>query len=87
MLSYLTSWVENPRFTVWYRWTAGTVAVWDNRVTQHFVLNDFSEERRIQRVTVMGDCVEAAAVQPWPIYSRAGGVSDTSRHDDVLRKI
>lgn len=87
LLSYLTSWVANPRFTVRYRWTAGTVAMWDNRVTQHFVLNDFSEERRIQRVTVMGDRVEAAAPQPWPIYSRAGGVSDTSRHDDVLRKI
>ena len=46
----------------------GTIAIWDNRCTQHFVLNDFEGERVIQRVTVMGDQVEAAAqpiAQPW----------------------
>lgn len=84
LLGHLTSWVSNPRFTVRYRWTKGTVAMWDNRVTQHFVLNDFHEERVIQRVTVMGDRVEPAAPARWPAFSRAGGVSDTSRYDDVL---
>ncbi len=55
LLRYLTKWVSNPRFTVRYRWTEGTIAMWDNRCTQHFVLNDFVGERIIQRVTVMGD--------------------------------
>ena len=32
--------------------------MWDNRCTQHFVLNDFEEERIIERVTVMGDEVK-----------------------------
>jgi len=85
LLNHLTGWVSNPRFTVRYRWAPGTVAMWDNRVTQHFVLNDFNEERRIQRVTVMGDQVEAAADSPWPAYEKAGGVSDTNRHDEILR--
>ncbi|MBW2282358.1 MAG: TauD/TfdA family dioxygenase [Deltaproteobacteria bacterium] len=31
LLGYLTRWVTNPRFTVRYRWTQGTVAMWDNR--------------------------------------------------------
>jgi len=84
LLGHLTKWVSNPRFTVRYRWQAGTVAMWDNRVTQHFVLNDFHEERVIQRVTVMGDRVEAAAPARWPAFKRLGGVSDTSRHDRVL---
>jgi taurine dioxygenase len=59
LLGYLKRWVSNPRFTVRYRWTEGTVAMWDNRCTQHFVLNDFDEERIIQRVTIMGDVPEA----------------------------
>ena len=40
LLGHLTQWVSNPRFTVRYRWTEGTIAMWDNRCTQHFVLND-----------------------------------------------
>lgn len=55
VLDHLTRWVQSPRFTVRYRWTAGTVAMWDNRCTQHHVLGDFRGERVIQRVTVMGD--------------------------------
>ena len=81
VLGYLTGWVKNPRFTVRYHWTSGTIAIWDNRCTQHFVLNDFEGERVIQRVTVMGDQVEAAAqpvAQPWV---REGRKSATSRYD------
>lgn len=86
LLGHLTSWVSNPRFTVRYRWRPGTVAVWDNRATQHFVLNDFHEERVIQRVTVMGDCVESAGAPCWPSYVRAGGSTDTSRYDALIKQ-
>ncbi len=55
LLDFLTRWVQSPRFTVRYRWTAGTIAMWDNRCTQHHVLDDFEGERVVQRVTVMGD--------------------------------
>jgi taurine dioxygenase len=82
VLRMLTRWVSSPRFTVRYQWSPGTVALWDNRSTQHFVLNDFDGERIIQRVTVMGDTVEAAAENPWqPSYHRNKGVTATSRHD------
>ena len=40
LLNYLTRWASNTRFTVRYRWNQGTLAMWDNRCTQHFVLND-----------------------------------------------
>jgi taurine dioxygenase len=86
LLGHLTSWVSNPRFTVRYRWAKGTVAMWDNRCTQHFVLNDFDEERVIQRVTVMGDRPEAASSPRWRPFLRIGGASDTSRHDRLLRE-
>jgi taurine dioxygenase len=87
LLGHLIRWVAEPRFTVRYRWTAGTVAMWDNRVTQHFVLNDFRGERVIRRATVMGDRVEPAARTSWPAYVRAGGASDTSRYDSILNGV
>ncbi len=84
LLNYLTEWVKNPRFTVRYSWTPGTVAIWDNRCTQHFVLNDFEGERIIQRVTVMGDEVTAAQPPVYEPYVRSGPLSATSRHDRQL---
>lgn len=68
LLTYLSQWIHQPRFTVRYRWRAGTVAMWDNRCTQHHVLNDFVGERIVQRVTVMGDNPQAAEPSPWEPY-------------------
>lgn len=84
LLTYLTRWVTNPRFTVRYTWQEGTVAMWDNRCTQHFVLNDFEGERIIQRVTVTGDKVEGPCEPRWEPWVRPGRLSATSRHDRQL---
>ena len=81
LLGHLTRWVQQPRFTVRYRWSAGTIAMWDNRCTQHHVLNDFEGERVIQRVTVMGDSPKAAAPSRWTPYRdafSAGSWRDTA---------
>ena len=86
VLEYLTEWVKNPRFTVRYHWTPGTIAIWDNRCTQHFVLNDFKGERIIQRVTVMGDVVEAAQPSKWQPWIRPGRLSATTRLDRQLNR-
>lgn len=86
LLGYLTRWVSNPRFTVRYHWTKGTIAMWDNRCTQHFVINDFDEERIIQRATVMGDEPEAVSPPRWPPNVRRGTAGATSRHDRQLNK-
>ncbi len=85
LLGYLTKWVGSPRFTVRYHWTPGTIAMWDNRCTQHSVLNDFEGERVIQRVTVMGDKPLGASPR-WEPYRRTAGKSDTIRHDGLLSK-
>jgi taurine dioxygenase len=84
LLRYLTGFLSHPRFHLRYRWRPGTVAMWDNRCTQHSVLNDFDGERLIQRVTIMGDEVEGAAPR-WQPYRRPGGKSDTYRKDQLLR--
>ena len=83
LLPYLCRWIHEPRFTVRYRWSAGTVAMWDNRTTQHHVLNDFRGVRVIQRVTVMGDEVEAAEPPRWPAY---GSKTATFWRDQPMRQ-
>ncbi|MDJ0868692.1 MAG: TauD/TfdA family dioxygenase [Myxococcota bacterium] len=84
LLGFLTRWVASPQFTVRYRWSEGTIAMWDNRCTQHCVLNDFEGERVIQRVTVMGDRPEAAAPPRWEPYLKP--FSAASRHDRQLKR-
>ena len=85
LLGHLTRWVSNPRFTVRYHWTQGTIAMWDNRCTQHFVINDFEEERIIQRVTIMGDEPRGAEPEPrWEPYARPQQGGATSRYDIQL---
>lgn len=83
LLRFLTRWVTNARFALRYRWSEGTIAMWDNRCTQHYVLNDFEGERVIQRVTVMGDVPEPAAPPRWEPCIQP--FSAASRHDRQLK--
>lgn len=84
LLGHLTRWIQQPRFTVRYRWAAGTVAMWDNRCTQHHVLNDFVGERVVQRVTVMGDEPESAV--PLPRWEPHGSRTATFWRDTEMRR-
>jgi len=51
LLSFLFASLELPELQARLRWEVGTVAIWDNRSTQHYGVADYSEERRLQRVT------------------------------------
>lgn len=84
LLNYLVRWIASPRFTLRYRWHKGTIAIWDNRCTQHFVVSDFDQQRVIHRVTVMGDKPEAAAAPRWEAYVRRENVGASSRYDQQL---
>jgi taurine dioxygenase len=84
LLGLLTRWVQQPRFTVRYHWRVGTVAMWDNRCTQHHVLNDFEGERVIQRVTVMGD--EPQPAVPLPRWEPHGSRTAGFWRDDAVRR-
>ncbi|AMV45582.1 TauD/TfdA dioxygenase family protein [Paraburkholderia caribensis] len=42
--------------TVRWNWTQGDVAIWDNRATQHYAINDYGDAHRVvRRATVHGD--------------------------------
>ena len=55
LLSYLYACSEQPMFNCRYSWSEGTIGIWDNRATQHYVVNDFDGPRAISRVTIIGD--------------------------------
>ena len=56
VLPFLLQHVQRPDFQVRFRWAPGSVAFWDNRVTQHFAVPDYTGHRRIMhRVTLTGE--------------------------------
>jgi taurine dioxygenase len=51
----------NENFTWRLKWAKGTLAIWDNRCTQHFALNDYHGHRReMVRTSVKGSKPKAA---------------------------
>ena len=84
LLTFLTRWVQSPRFTVRVRWSQGAIGMWDNRVTQHFVLNDFQGERMIQRVTVLGDHPQGVSPPRWKPWTERAKRAATSHWDAQL---
>jgi taurine dioxygenase len=56
LLEYLFSHLESANFQVRFRWRKGSVAMWDNRCTQHFAVCDYLPAyRRMHRVIIDTD--------------------------------
>ncbi|WP_347903218.1 taurine dioxygenase [Pseudomonas purpurea] len=56
ILKLLFAHATRPEFTIRWRWQQHDVAFWDNRVTQHFAVDDYRPARRVMhRATVLGD--------------------------------
>jgi taurine dioxygenase len=56
LINFLCDHIIRPEFTCRFRWTPGAVAIWDNRITQHYAINDYSgSKRHMRRVTLKGD--------------------------------
>ena len=54
ILRHLLGHVTKEQFTYRHRWQVGDLLIWDNRATQHMVLNDFTGRRLMHRVSVLG---------------------------------
>ncbi len=56
LLEYLFRWQVREEFCCRFRWEPGDLAVWDNRCTLHYPINDYAGSRRLMhRITLKGD--------------------------------
>jgi taurine dioxygenase len=56
LLQYLQSQATVPEYQVRFRWKPGSVAIWDNRSTQHYAVMDYwPAPRKMERAGIVGD--------------------------------
>lgn len=56
LLDYLKAHAVQPEMTCRFAWQPASMAIWDNRCTQHLALNDYhGKRRRMHRITIAGD--------------------------------
>ena len=56
LLDYLYHHINQPEFQVRFQWTAGAMAIWDNRCTWHYATADYlPHQREMHRVTIIND--------------------------------
>ena len=56
LLQYLISQAAIPEYQVRWRWEPNSVAIWDNRSTQHYAVMDYPPcHRKMERAAIIGD--------------------------------
>ncbi len=56
LLAGLFAQAEVPEYQMRLAWAPGTVAMWDNRATQHYATSDYWPQRRVmERAAIVGD--------------------------------
>ena len=56
LLGFLYGWIATPEFSCRFHWEKNSIALWDNRCTQHRAVADNAKaHRRMERVTIEGD--------------------------------
>ncbi|CAB3810854.1 TauD/TfdA dioxygenase family protein [Paraburkholderia fynbosensis] len=56
LLRYLISQAYIPEYQVRWRWKPNSIAIWDNRSTQHYAVMDYAPcHRKMERAGIVGD--------------------------------
>jgi taurine dioxygenase len=56
LLNYLIRQASVPEYQVRWRWTKNSFAIWDNRCTQHYAVQDYwPDVRKMERAGIVGD--------------------------------
>ncbi len=69
--------------TTRWNWALGDVAIWDNRATQHYAIDDYddAEHRKLTRITLAGDIPVGVDGRPSTV------VSGNAEHYSVIEQI
>jgi alkyl sulfatase len=82
ILRLLQAYVTRPENVLRWRWEPGQLVLFDNRITQHYAIDNYDDQpRRLHRVTVAGDI--PAGVDGKESYSLRG---DASHYTPVIRQ-
>ena len=61
LLNFLYQHARQNEFTCRFKWQKGSMAIWDNRATHHYAMNDYHGELRLMhRITIEGEALKAA---------------------------
>ncbi len=55
LLRYLFDHLTTPEYQCRHQWRTGDLAVWDNRLSLHYALFDYTEHRLMHRIVIEGD--------------------------------
>ncbi len=56
LLAFIFEHIRTPEYSCRFVWQPDSIAIWDNRSTQHKPINDyFPAHRRLERITIDGD--------------------------------
>jgi taurine dioxygenase len=55
ILHFLFEHIKEPTFQCRYRWEKHSLAIWDNRASQHYASADYSEPRKMRRIIIGSD--------------------------------
>jgi alpha-ketoglutarate-dependent sulfate ester dioxygenase len=81
-LRILQSYVTRPEHVLRWRWSPNELVLFDNRITQHYAIDNYDRRpRKLRRVTVAGDV--PVGVDGGTSYSIKGSASHYSNAPDV----
>lgn len=55
LLRYLFDYLRTPEFSYRHKWQTNDLAVWDNRLSLHYALFDYTDHRLMHRIVIQGD--------------------------------
>jgi len=55
LLRYLFDYLRTPEFQYRHKWQTNDLAVWDNRLSLHYALFDYTDHRLMHRIVIQGD--------------------------------
>jgi taurine dioxygenase len=55
LLRYLFDYLRTPEFNYRHKWQTNDLAVWDNRLSLHYALFDYTDHRLMYRIVIQGD--------------------------------